>query len=107
MSRSSTRAGSGNAAGTPPNSPPSRDNANMNSGGADGNHPTTNQFLWQPLAASFYAPCVDGDYDFGVYGHEFGHAIENRMIGKGVGARQATPQVRWARRSATSTRSRS
>jgi hypothetical protein len=32
---------------------------------------------------SFYAPCVDGDYDQGVIGHEFGHMIENRMIGKG------------------------
>ena len=54
----------------------------------DGQHPTTNQFLWQPLAASFYAPCVDGAYDFSVFGHEYGHLIENRMIGKGVGARQ-------------------
>ena len=67
----------------------SRDNANMNTG-ADGGHPTTNQFVWQPLAGSFYAPCVDGAYDFSVYGHEFGHLIENRMIGKGVGARQGT-----------------
>jgi hypothetical protein len=65
----------------------SRDNANMSTG-ADGAHPTTNQFVWQPLAASFYAPCVDGAYDFTVYGHEYGHLIENRMIGKGVGARQ-------------------
>ncbi|MFL6017135.1 MAG: M36 family metallopeptidase [Gaiellaceae bacterium] len=67
----------------------SRDNANMNTG-ADGLHPTTNQFVWQPLAGAFYAPCVDGAYDFGVFGHEFGHLIENRMIGKGVGARQGT-----------------
>ena len=65
----------------------SRDNANMSTG-ADGAHPTTNQFVWQPLAGSFYAPCVDGAYDFSVFGHEFGHLIENRMIGKGVGARQ-------------------
>ena len=65
----------------------SRDNANMGTG-ADGQHPTTNQFLWQPLAASFYAPCVDGAYDFSVFGHEYGHLIENRMIGKGAGARQ-------------------
>ena len=67
----------------------SRDNANMGTG-ADGLHPTTNQFVWQPLAGSFYAPCVDGAYDFSVYGHEYGHLIENRMIGKGVGARQGT-----------------
>jgi hypothetical protein len=33
---------------------------------------------------------VDGDYDFSVFGHEFGHMIENRMIGKGVGGRQGT-----------------
>src|SRR5262249_9090073 len=46
------------------------------------------QFLWQPLAAAFYAPCVDGAYDFSVFGNEYGHLIENRMIGKGVGARQ-------------------
>jgi hypothetical protein len=65
----------------------SRDNANMNTG-ADGLHARTNMFLWQSLAAGFYAPCVDGDYDFGVFGHEFGHMIENRMIAKGVGARQ-------------------
>jgi extracellular elastinolytic metalloproteinase len=65
----------------------SRDNANMNTG-ADGLHARTNMFLWQSLAAAFYAPCVDGDYDFGVFGHEFGHMIENRMIAKGVGARQ-------------------
>ena len=65
----------------------SRDNANMNTG-ADGGHAQTNMFLWQSIAGSFYAPCVDGDYDFSVYGHEFGHMIENRMIGKGVGARQ-------------------
>jgi extracellular elastinolytic metalloproteinase len=58
--------------------------------GADGTHAQTNMFLWQSLAGSFYAPCVDGDYDFSVYGHEFGHMIENRMIGKGVGARQGT-----------------
>ena len=65
----------------------SRDNANMNTQ-PEGTHSRTNMFLWQPLAAGFYAPCVDGDYDFSVYGHEFGHMIENRMIGKGVGSRQ-------------------
>jgi hypothetical protein len=64
-----------------------RDNANMGTG-ADGNHPSTNMFLWQPLPGAFYAPCVDGAYDVTVFAHEYGHAIENRMIGKGVGARQ-------------------
>ena len=33
---------------------------------------------------AFYAPCVDGDFDMGVIGHEYGHMIENRMIGKGA-----------------------
>ena len=59
-----------------------RDNANMRSL-PDGVSPITNMYLWQPLAGAFYAPCVDGDYDMGIIGHEYGHAIENRMIGKG------------------------
>ena len=33
---------------------------------------------------------MDGAYDFSVFGHEFGHLIENRMIAKGVGTRQGT-----------------
>ena len=49
----------------------------------DGASSITNMYFWQPLAGSFYAPCVDGDYDMGVIGHEFSHMIENRMIGKG------------------------
>jgi len=60
----------------------SRDNANMSTL-PDGVSSITNMFMWQPIAGSFYAPCVDGDYDQGVIGHEFGHMIENRMIGKG------------------------
>ena len=40
-------------------------------------------YLWQPIAGTFYAPCVDGDYDMSVIAHEYGHMIENRMIGKG------------------------
>jgi extracellular elastinolytic metalloproteinase len=59
-----------------------RDNANMIPN-PDGVMPITNMYLWQPLAGAFYAPCVDGDYDMAVIGHEFGHLIENRMIGKG------------------------
>jgi hypothetical protein len=60
----------------------SRDNANMSTL-PDGVSSITNMFMWQPIAGSFYSPCVDGDYDQGVIGHEFGHMIENRMIGKG------------------------
>jgi extracellular elastinolytic metalloproteinase len=60
-----------------------RDNANMTTL-PDGSSSVTNMYLWQPLAGSFYAPCVDGDFDAGVIGHEYTHMIENRMIGKGA-----------------------
>jgi hypothetical protein len=49
----------------------------------DGVHPMTNMYLWQPFASTIYVPCVDGDLDLGIIGHEYGHLIENRMIGKG------------------------
>ena len=49
----------------------------------DGIASITNMYFWQPIQGAFYAPCVDGDYDMGVIGHEYGHMIENRMIGKG------------------------
>ncbi len=61
-----------------------RDNANMITL-QDGIPPITNMYLWQPLAGAFYAPCADGDYDMAIIGHEYGHMIENRMIGKGDG----------------------
>jgi hypothetical protein len=56
-----------------------RDNANQITPG-DGIAPITNMYMWQPIAGAFYAPCVDGDYDMSVIGHEYGHAITNRMI---------------------------
>ena len=62
--------------------PPQRDNANMITL-PDGLSSITNMYFWQPIQGAFYAPCVDGDYDMGVIGHEYGHMIENRMIGKG------------------------
>ncbi|WP_283138637.1 M36 family metallopeptidase [Rhizohabitans arisaemae] len=46
----------------------------------DGIAPITNMYLWQPTAGSFYVPCVDGDYDMSVIGHEYTHAISGRMI---------------------------
>ena len=58
---------------------PSRDNANQFSP-ADGVVPVTNMFLWQPIPATFYSPCVDGDYDMSVIGHEYGHLVSNRMV---------------------------
>ncbi len=59
-----------------------RNNANMATL-PDGSSSITNMYLWQPVAGAFYPPCVDGDYDAGVIGHEYTHMIENRMIGKG------------------------
>ena len=59
-----------------------RDNAYMATR-PDGTNSWSGMFLWQPLAGSFYSPCVDGDYDMAIIGHEYGHMIENRMIGKG------------------------
>ncbi len=38
-------------------------------------------YLWQPIARAFYPPCVDGDFDMSVIGHEYAHAISNRMVG--------------------------
>jgi len=57
----------------------SRNNANQGTP-RDGLPPTTNMFLWQPIAGAAYPPCVDGDYDMTVIGHEYTHAITNRMI---------------------------
>ncbi len=56
-----------------------RDNANQITP-PDGSLPITNMYLWQPIPGAFYSPCVDGDYDMSVIGHEYAHAITNRMI---------------------------
>jgi hypothetical protein len=68
----------------------SRNNANQGTP-RDGLPPTTNMFLWQPVAGAAYPPCVDGDYDMTVVGHEYTHAITNRMIAgpdSGIGSFQ-------------------
>ena len=57
-----------------------RDNANQITLN-DGVPGITNQYLFQPIAAAFYGPCVDGDFDTSVFGHEYTHAISNRMVG--------------------------
>ncbi|MBA3290423.1 MAG: M36 family metallopeptidase, partial [Actinobacteria bacterium] len=57
-----------------------RDNANQITP-PDGSLPITNMYLWQPIPGGFYSPCVDGDYDMSVIGHEYTHAITNRMVG--------------------------
>ena len=67
-----------------------RDNANQATP-PDGQMPTTNMYLWQPIAGAFYSPCVDGDYDMSVIGHEYTHAISNRMVAgpdSGLGTRE-------------------
>ncbi|HJR44451.1 MAG TPA: M36 family metallopeptidase [Actinomycetota bacterium] len=56
-----------------------RDNANQITP-QDGVPPITNMYLWQPIGATFYPPCVDGDFDMAVIGHEYTHAISNRMV---------------------------
>lgn len=56
-----------------------RDNANQATP-PDGQQGRTNMYLWQPIAGAFYSPCVDGDYDMSVIGHEYTHAISNRMV---------------------------
>jgi hypothetical protein len=57
-----------------------RDNANQITLN-DGIPAITNMYLWQPIAGAFYPRCVDGDYDMSVIGHEYTHAISNRMVG--------------------------
>jgi uncharacterized repeat protein (TIGR01451 family) len=47
----------------------------------DGVPGLTNMYLFQPNPGVSYAPCVDGDFDFSVIGHEYTHAISNRMAG--------------------------
>jgi hypothetical protein len=79
----------GGVSGGPPDFA-ARDNANQITPD-DGQRPITNMYLWQPIAGSFYAPCVDGDYDMSVIGHEYTHAITNRMIA-GPRAGLSSPQ---------------
>ena len=57
-----------------------RDNANQITL-QDGVPGITNQYLFQPIAGAFYAPCADGGLDMSIVGHEYTHAISNRMIG--------------------------
>jgi hypothetical protein len=79
----------GGVSGGPPGFQ-ARDNANQITP-ADGIAPITNMYLWQPIAGSFYAPCVDGDFDMSVIAHEYTHAITNRMIA-GPTAGVSSPQ---------------
>ncbi|MCI0687068.1 MAG: M36 family metallopeptidase [Sporichthyaceae bacterium] len=80
----------GGVTGGPASGFAARDNANQITPG-DGIAPTTNMYLWQPIAGAFYARCVDGDYDMSVIAHEYGHAITNRML-NGPDAGFSSPQ---------------
>jgi hypothetical protein len=67
-----------------------RNNANQSTP-RDGLPPSTNMYLWQPIAGVSYPPCVDGDYDMTVIAHEYTHAITNRMVAgpnSGIGGHQ-------------------
>ncbi|GEP34437.1 hypothetical protein NSZ01_22050 [Nocardioides szechwanensis] len=57
-----------------------RDNANQITL-QDGVPGITNQYLFQPIAGAFYAPCTDGGLDMGIVAHEYTHAITGRMVG--------------------------
>jgi hypothetical protein len=70
----------GNAQAGARGTPEQRDNANQITP-PEGTAAITNMYVWQPIAGAFYAPCVDGDYDMTVIGHEYTHAISGRMIG--------------------------
>jgi hypothetical protein len=86
----SGNAQAGGVTGGPASGFAARDNANQITPG-DGIAPITNMYLWQPIAAAFYTRCVDGDFDMSVIGHEYGHAITNRMI-NGPAAGFSSPQ---------------
>ena len=69
----------GGVSGGPASGFAARDNANQITP-PDGQAPITNMYLWQSIAGAFYARCVDGDFDMSVIGHEYTHAISNRMV---------------------------
>lgn len=79
-----------------------RDNANQITL-QDGIPGITNQYLWQPLAGAFYAPCVDGAFDMPIISHEYGHAVSNRLtagpdstLGSTQGQSEGWSDLIWA-----------
>jgi extracellular elastinolytic metalloproteinase len=58
---------------------PGRNNANQIAL-MDGVPGITNQYLFQPVGGVIYPPCTDGALDMGIAGHEYTHAISNRMV---------------------------
>ena len=47
---------------------------------ADGTSPAVESYLWQPVAATFYGPCVDGDFDASLAARWYGRALADRMV---------------------------
>ncbi|WP_020577299.1 M36 family metallopeptidase [Actinopolymorpha alba] len=47
----------------------------------DGLPAIASHYLFQPLAAGWYGPCVDSAFDATVVAHEYAHAVTNRMVG--------------------------
>lgn len=46
----------------------------------DGIPGITNLYLFQPVAAQWYGPCVDGAFDPTVVAHEYAHAVTERLV---------------------------
>jgi extracellular elastinolytic metalloproteinase len=51
---------------------------------ADGTSPSATSYLWQPIAGTYYPPCVDGSFDMSIIAHEYAHSIANRLVGGGT-----------------------
>lgn len=49
----------------------------------DGLPSWSGMFLWEPIPASFLAPCRDGDFDAGVIQHEYSHGLSTRYVAGG------------------------
>ena len=47
----------------------------------DGLPAISSLYLFQPVAARWYGPCVDGALDPTVVAHEYAHAVTSRMVG--------------------------
>jgi len=78
-----------------------RDNANQITL-QDGVPGITNQYLSNQLQQLCTALC-DGDMDVGIVGHEYTHAISNRMVGVLMPALAAHKAVPWEKAGAIST----
>jgi hypothetical protein len=51
----------------------------------DGLPSYSGMYLFEPIGASFEAPCADGDFDASVIYHEYTHGVTNRWVGAEFG----------------------